>query len=78
MDARFVALCGMTEKEIQDNFEEDLRELAEAQKMTYEESKAELKVRYDGYHFMEDSEGIYNPFSLLNTFFQNEVRQLLV
>ena len=22
---------------------------------------------YDGYHFSEDSEGMYNPFSLLNT-----------
>ena len=70
MDARYVALCGITGKEIQDNFEEDLHELAEAQKMTYEEAKAELKACYDGYHFVEDSEGIYNPFSLLNTFFK--------
>ena len=38
--------------------------------MTYEEAKAELKACYDGYHFVEDSEGIYNPFSLLNTFFK--------
>ena len=27
-------------------------------------------MRYDGYHFVEDSDGIYNPFSLLNTFDQ--------
>ena len=36
--------------------------------MTYEEACAELKRRYDGYHFVENTEGIYNPFSLLNTF----------
>jgi hypothetical protein len=29
---------------------------------------AELKKRYDGYHFAKESEGMYNPFSLLNTF----------
>lgn len=78
MDARYVALCGITGKEIQDNFEEDLHELAEAQKMTYEEAKAELKACYDGYHFVEDSEGIYNPFRPAQYFLQNEVRQLLV
>ena len=29
-----------------------------------------MKVCYDGYHFVEDSIGIYNPFSLLNTFYK--------
>jgi hypothetical protein len=36
--------------------------------LTYEATLAELKKRYDGYHFSENAEGIYNPFSLLNTF----------
>ena len=27
-----------------------------------------LKARYDGYHFSEKSEDIYNPYSLLNAF----------
>ena len=70
MDEPFISLCGMTEQEIHDNFEEDLHELAAAQKMTYEEVGAELKKYYDGYHFVENSEGIYNPFSALNTFFK--------
>ena len=38
--------------------------------MSYEEAFAELKKRYDGYHFVENTEGIYNPFSLLNTFYK--------
>ena len=70
----FVSICGMTEKEIHDNLEEDLYELAAMQKMTYERVCAELKDCYDGYHFVEDSEGIYNPFSLLNAFDMNDIR----
>ena len=31
-----------------------------------------MRKRYDGYHFHQKSEGIYNPFSLLNTFAKGE------
>ena len=68
MQEMYVGLCGVTEQEIHDNLEEELHELADAQKMAYEEACAELKRRYDGYHFVENTEGVYNPFSLLNTF----------
>ena len=68
----FVSICGMTEKEIHDNLEEDLYELAAMQKMTYERVCAELKDCYDGYHFTHNSIGIYNPFSLLNAFKRKE------
>lgn len=47
-----------------------MQELADKLKMSYEEAFAELKKRYDGYHFVENTEGIYNPFSLLNTFYK--------
>ena len=68
MDRRYITLCGVTEREIHANLEEQLHELAEAQEMTYEEVCAKLKEQYDGYHFVENSEGVYNPFSLLNAF----------
>lgn len=68
MDERYVELCGITEKEIHDNLEDELYELARNQRMSYDEVCKELKACYDGYHFVEDSVGIYNPFSLLNTF----------
>lgn len=70
MDEPYVSLCGITEQEIHDNFEEELHRLGEAQKMTYDDVCRELKLRYDGYHFVENSIGIYNPFSLLNTFYK--------
>ena len=66
----FVSICGMTEREIHENLKEELHELAAAQKMTYEQAAAELKECYDGYHFVENTEGIYNPFSVLNTFYK--------
>lgn len=68
MDKRYIALCGITEGEIHQYFEEDIHRLAAAENMSYEEACAHLKESYDGYHFVENSEGIYNPFSLLNTF----------
>ena len=46
--------------------------LADTQMTTYEETCLKLKQRYDGYHFTAKSEGIYNPFSLLNTFAKME------
>ena len=36
MDEPFVSICGLTEKEVHNNLEEDLHELATVQKMTYE------------------------------------------
>ena len=61
-------ICGISEKELLDNFSEDIQELAGANGQTYEQACAQLKEDYDGYHFCPDSIGIYNPFSLLNTF----------
>lgn len=68
MDERFVDICGITENEIHENLKDELNELAQKQHMSFEEVCRELKVCYNGYHFMENTMGIYNPFSLLNTF----------
>ena len=61
-------LCGMTEEEIHRYFEDDLRRLATAQDMTYEETCTRLKEANEGYHFRQNSEGIYNPFRVLNSY----------
>ena len=68
MDDRYVEICGITEEEIHTYLEKELQGLASRQKVSYEEMCLELKKRYDGYHFVENSIGMYNPFSLLNTF----------
>jgi hypothetical protein len=74
-DNRFSGICGISEAELICNFQPELYALAEAEGKTCEETLAELKKHYDGYHFCEGCEGaenIYNPFSLLSTF---DVRQ---
>ena len=68
MDARYQAVCGITEKEMHEYFEEGIHGIEEKYGISYDEACLRLKKRYDGYHFVEDSEGVYNPFSLLNTF----------
>ena len=68
MDESYDTLCGITEEEMHRYFEESIQKLAERYKISYEETCARLKKRYDGYHFVEYGTGVYNPFSLLSTF----------
>ncbi|MDR3250558.1 MAG: AAA family ATPase, partial [Tannerella sp.] len=69
MDRQYAGICGITEEELLGNFEPELQALTVERKMTYEEVLAEMKRRYDGYHFAKESVGMYNPFSVLKTFF---------
>ena len=64
----YATICGITEKELRGNFSPEIEMLAGKLRMTPEACLAQLKQTYDGYHFCEDSEGVYNPFSLLNAF----------
>ena len=64
----FSALCGITETELLTQLKLDIERMAEANGETYEEACAHLKKQYDGYHFSENCEDIYNPFSLFNAF----------
>jgi hypothetical protein len=68
LNKEYAGICGISESELTACFQPEIHALADERKLTYEETLAELKKRYDGYHFSEDSEGMYNPFSLLNTF----------
>ena len=73
MDPAFSAICGITEKELQEDLAEDIALLAKAYQETPEQMHARLKNRYDGYHFSERSEDIYNPFSLFKAFTHKKV-----
>ena len=68
MDARYTDICGISEKDLKKYFSESVKELAQANDLTVKETYNQLAEMYDGYHFCEDSEGMYNPFSVLNTF----------
>ena len=68
MREEYTDICGVSEAELLRDFDEDIRALAMNNGQTYGQACAQLKEDYDGYHFCPDSPGIYNPFSLLNTF----------
>lgn len=63
---RFSAICGITETEVKEDLAEDIKAMADDMGYTPEEMFEKIKDRYDGYHFSERSEDIYNPYSLLN------------
>ena len=65
---RFSEICGITEEELHRYFDDDIHTLAEKLGTGYDETCARLKQNYDGYHFTFKSPGMYNPFSILNTF----------
>ena len=61
-------ICGLSEQDLREVFPDYIDALAEANNMTRKECIEELQRRYDGYHFEETAPGMYNPFSVLNTF----------
>ena len=68
MDDQFETLCGITQEELENYFEEPIEAMAQKNKRSAEEMKQLLKRQYDGYHFAPELVDVYNPFSLLNAF----------
>lgn len=67
MLSRYYDICGIGETEILKYFRDGISSLARANNLTVEQCQIQLKERYDGYHFTEDTPGLYNPFSVLKT-----------
>ncbi len=74
MSEKYESLCGITEEELLSYFAEPIREMADSEGCTEEEMQKLLKQRYDGYHFGKTMTDIYNPFSLLNAFYNKDIR----
>ena len=62
----YSTLCGFTQKELESTFVDGINNLAEKKGLTREQTLAELRQTYDGYHFTSDSPGVYNPYSIVN------------
>ena len=65
-DNEYADICGITREEVVEYFKPGIEALAEAEQMTYEETRQALKENYDGYRFAKTGSEIYNPWSLLN------------
>ncbi len=64
----YATICGLSEQEFTTQLSPDIAILAERNGTTYDDMLAQMKARYDGYHFSEAMEDMYNPFSLFNAF----------
>lgn len=69
----YSAICGITPDELDANFRDGIENMA----CRYEVSKIDMMERlrqnYDGYHFSEESDDIFNPFSIVNAFADNSI-----
>ena len=62
------ALCGISESEMAEYFPEDMEVFAEQNHITPQEAALEFKLHYDGYRFASEGENIYNPYSVMLAF----------
>ena len=62
---RYSAICGISKDELLTVMKPDVECLAEALHKGYDETLAQLRGFYDGYHFSEHAEDVFNPFSLM-------------
>lgn len=62
----YATLCGITRDELVNVFEPEITLLSSRYGLLYDEAVDRLETQYDGYHFCEDSIGVFNPFSVLN------------
>ncbi len=72
MRAEYTGICGVSESELKSYFQESVAKLAAANSLSVDECYEKLATMYDGYLFRQDSEGVYNPYSLLCAFNNNE------
>ena len=62
---QYSAICGISKTELLTEMKPDVEILAKALGKTFDETVEDLKNFYDGYHFSENSEDVFNPFSLV-------------
>lgn len=65
-EPEYESICGITEQEMLAYFTPEIEAMAKANSLSSEQTLANLKELYDGYHFSpEMTADIYNPFSLI-------------
>lgn len=68
MNSTYASICGITQKELLENFQIGIKDLAQKRNLSEEEMLEALRIKYDSYRFSQSEELVYNPFSLLNAF----------
>ena len=71
-EREFSTLCGITEKEIHEQLDDFVKQMADANGISKDDCYKELKRWYEGYHFSKDGVDIYNPFGLMKALYHKE------
>lgn len=69
-DARYAAICGITQEELIKYFPEGIENLSKKYKTTCEDIINKLIQKYDGFRFSDAEIYVFNPFCLLRAFDQ--------
>ena len=72
LSAEYAHICDISEKEIKECFMPEIEAMASEHGQNTEDCLNRLKKMYDGYHFHQKTDGVYNPFSLLNALQEKE------
>ena len=73
IDRRYNDICGFLDDDLKGVLAPYIHRLADKQKITFEDAYSKIDKVYNGYHFSENTQGVYNPWSLLNVFFENKL-----
>ena len=74
MEKQYAGICGITQEELEANFQPEIQVLADEQALDYQQVLAELKQWYDGYLFHPAGKGMYNPYSVLSALVKREIK----
>ena len=72
LSAEYAHICGISEKELKEYFMLEIEAMASERGQGTEDCLNRLKKMYDGYHFHQKMDGVYNPCSLLNALQEKE------
>ena len=72
MSAQYETICGISEREMEEYFHQQIGEMADENGCSFDEMKRGLKKQYDGYHF---SKKIFDENSEINLI-KDEIHQL--
>jgi hypothetical protein len=64
----YADLCGITQEELEYNFNDGIKEYSKVNELSEEDYKKNLKDFYNGYRFSEKDLTVYNPFGLIHHF----------
>lgn len=74
-EREFSTLCGITEKEIHEQLDDYVQQMADTNGISKDECYKELKKWYEGYHFSKDVVDIYNPFGLMKALYHKDFNE---